>query len=279
MKKLVLIIILVIVSISLFLSLLLSKPVKKEVNVKKNFIEEAKCLPYYKNNNIKRYQDYQKLNSNLSVADIVTRVNLNLDLPFYTNTKEAKLTNTFYTLVNKYNYLREDFVPNNLVELEAPYAREGIYLVKSARDKFYELVKKASEEGLTIRAISAYRGYTYQKRLYDKYVENDGIAKADTYSARPGFSDHQTGLVVDVDNSINSFEGFTNTKEYQWMLANSYKYGFILRYPEGKEAITGYQFESWHYRFVGVKLAKKIKASNLTFDEYFTRYLDFSYSS
>ena len=279
MKKLVLIIILVIVSISLFLSLLLSKPVKKEVNVKKNFIEEAKCLPYYKNNNIKRYQDYQKSNSNLSVADIVTRVNLNLDLPFYTNTKEAKLTNTFYTLVNKYNYLREDFVPNNLVELEAPYAREGIYLVKSARDKFYELVKKASEEGLTIRAISAYRGYTYQKRLYDKYVENDGIAKADTYSARPGFSDHQTGLVVDVDNSINSFEDFTNTKEYQWMLANSYKYGFILRYPEGKEAITGYQFESWHYRFVGVKLAKKIKASNLTFDEYFTRYLDFSYSS
>lgn len=279
MKKLVLIIILVIVSISLFLSLVLSKPVKKEVNVKKNFIEEAKCLPYYKNNNIKRYQDYQKLNSNLSVEDIVTRVNLNLDLPFYTNTKEAKLTNTFYTLVNKYNYLREDFVPNNLVELETPYAREGIYLVKSAKDKFYELVKKASEEGLTIRAISAYRGYTYQKRLYDKYVENDGIAEADTYSARPGFSDHQTGLVVDVDNSINSFEGFTNTKEYQWMLANSYKYGFILRYPEGKEAITGYQFESWHYRFVGVKLAKKIKASNLTFDEYFTRYLDFSYSS
>ena len=279
MKKLVLIIILVIVSISLFLSLVLSKPVKKEVSVKKNFIEEAKCRPYYKNNNIKRYQDYQKLNSNLSVEDIVTRVNLNLDLPFYTNTKEAKLTNTFYCLVNKYNYLREDFVPSNLVELETPYAREGIYLVKSAKDKFYELVKKASEEGLTIRAISAYRGYTYQKRLYDKYVENDGVTKADTYSARPGFSDHQTGLVVDVDNIISSFEAFTNTKEYQWMLANSYKYGFILRYPEGKEAITGYQFESWHYRFVGVKLAKKIKASNLTFDEYFTRYLDFSYSS
>lgn len=279
MKKLVLIIILVIVSISLFLSLLLSKPVKKEVSVKKNFIEEAKCLPYYKNNNIKRYQDYQKLNSNLSVADIVTRVNLNLDLPFYTNTKEAKLTNTFYTLVNKYNYLREDFVPNNLVELETPYARKGIYLVEEVRNNFYKLVDKAKEEGLTIKAISAYRGYTYQKRLYDKYVENDGVSKADTYSARPGFSDHQTGLVVDVDNSINSFEAFTNTKEYHWMLANSYKYGFILRYPEGKEAITGYQFESWHYRFVGVKLAKKIKASNLTFDEYFTRYLDFSYSS
>ncbi len=275
MKKLfpVFILIVALISVSGFF---FNKPIKKEVKYKKSFIEEAKCLPYYKNNNIKRYQDYQKLNNNLTVEDIVTRVNLNLDLPFYTNTKEAKLTNTFYCLVNKYNYLSEDFVPSNLVELEAPYARKGIYLVKEAKDNFYKLVDKAKEEGFTIRAISAYRGYTYQKRLYDKYVENDGVSKADTYSARPGFSDHQTGLVVDVDDSINSFEGFTNTKEYQWMLDNSYKYGFILRYPEGKETITGYQFESWHYRFVGIKLAKKIKVSNLTFDEYFTRYLDFS---
>lgn len=275
MKKLfpVFILIVALISVSGFF---FNKPIKKEVKYKKSFIEESKCLPYYKNNNIKRYQDYQKLNNNLTVENIVTRVNLNLDLPFYTNTKEAKLTNTFYCLVNKYNYLREDFVPNNLVELEAPYARKGIYLVKEAKDNFYKLVDKAKEEGFTIRAISAYRGYTYQKRLYDKYVENDGVSKADTYSARPGFSDHQTGLVVDVDDSINSFEAFTNTKEYQWMLDNSYKYGFILRYPEGKETITGYQFESWHYRFVGIKLAKKIKASNLTFDEYFTRYLDFS---
>ena len=202
--------------------------------------------------------------------------------------------NTFYTLVNKYNYLRDDFVPNNLVEMTTPYSKEGIYLVEEARDNFYKLVDKTKEEGLTIRAISAYRGYkyfaciqkspagkdavryTYQKRLYDKYVEADGVNKADTYSARPGFSDHQTGLAIDVDNTISSFENFTNTKEYQWMLDNSYKYGFILRYPSGKESITTYQFESWHYRYVGLKLAKKIKASNLTFDEYFTRYLSLS---
>ena len=114
------------------------------------------------------------------------------------------------------------------------------------------------------------------KRLYDKYVEADGVNKADTYSARPGFSDHQTGLAIDVDNTTSSFENFTNTKEYQWMLDNSYKYGFILRYPSAKESITTYQFESWHYRYVGLKLAKKIKASNLTFDEYFTRYLALS---
>lgn len=249
---------------------------KSTSKVRHSFITDAKCLPYYKSNNIKRYQDYHKLNNNLSVSDIVTRVNLNLDLPYYTNTKEAKHLNTFYTLVNKYNYLRDDFVPNNLVEMTTPYSKEGIYLVEEARDNFYKLVDKAKEEGLTIRAISAYRGYTYQKRLYDKYVEADGVNKADTYSARPGFSDHQTGLAIDVDNTISSFENFTNTKEYQWMLDNSYKYGFILRYPSGKESITTYQFESWHYRYVGLKLAKKIKASNLTFDEYFTRYLALS---
>lgn len=249
---------------------------KSTSKVRHSFITDAKCLPYYKSNNIKRYQDYHKLNSNLSVNEVVTRVNLNLDLPYYTNTKEAKYLNTFYTLVNKYNYLRDDFVPNNLVEMTTPYSKEGIYLVEEARDNFYKLVDKAKEEGLTIRAISAYRGYTYQKRLYDKYVEADGVNKADTYSARPGFSDHQTGLAIDVDNTISSFENFTNTKEYQWMLDNSYKYGFILRYPSAKESITTYQFESWHYRYVGLKLAKKIKASNLTFDEYFTRYLALS---
>lgn len=275
MKKLILFIISLIVIISLGFIILKDNP-KSTSKVRHSFITDAKCLPYYKSNNIKRYQDYHKLNSNLSVSDIVTRVNLNLDLPYYTNTKEAKYLNTFYALVNKYNYLRDDFVPNNLVEMTTPYSKEGIYLVAEARDNFYKLVDKAKEEGLTIRAISAYRSYTYQKRLYDKYVEADGVNKADTYSARPGFSDHQTGLAIDVDNATSSFENFTNTKEYQWMLDNSYKYGFILRYPSGKENITGYQFESWHYRYVGLKLAKKIKASNLTFDEYFTRYLSLS---
>jgi LAS superfamily LD-carboxypeptidase LdcB len=275
MKKLILFIITLIVIISLGFIILKDNP-KSTSKVRHSFITDAKCLPYYKSNNIKRYQDYHKLNNNLSVSDVVTRVNLNLDLPYYTNTKEAKYLNTFYTLVNKYNYLRDDFVPNNLVEMTTPYSKEGIYLVAEARDNFYKLVDKAKEEGLTIRAISAYRGYTYQKRLYDKYVEADGVNKADTYSARPGFSDHQTGLAVDVDNATSSFENFTNTKEYQWMLDNSYKYGFILRYPSGKESITTYQFESWHYRYVGLKLAKKIKASNLTFDEYFTRYLALS---
>lgn len=275
MKKLIIFIISLIVIISLGFIILKDNP-KSTSKVRHSFIADAKCLPYYKSNNIKRYQDYHKLNSNLSVSDVVTSVNLNLDLPYYTNTKEAKYLNTFYTLVNKYNYLRDDFVPNNLVEMTTPYSKEGIYLVEEARDNFYKLVDKAKEEGLTIRAISAYRGYTYQKRLYDKYVEADGVNKADTYSARPGFSDHQTGLAIDVDNTISSFENFTNTKEYQWMLDNSYKYGFILRYPSGKESITTYQFESWHYRYVGLKLAKKIKASNLTFDEYFTRYLALS---
>ena len=275
MKKLIILIITLIVIISLGFIILKDNP-KSTSKVRHSFITDAKCLPYYKSNNIKRYQDYHKLNSNLSVSDVVTRVNLNLDLPYYTNTKEAKYLNTFYTLVNKYNYLRDDFVPNNLVEMTIPYSKEGIYLVEEARDNFYKLVDKAKEEGLTIRAISAYRGYTYQKRLYDKYVEADGVNKADTYSARPGFSDHQTGLAIDVDNTTSSFENFTNTKEYQWMLDNSYKYGFILRYPSGKESITTYQFESWHYRYVGLKLAKKIKASNLTFDEYFTRYLALS---
>ena len=177
-------------------------------------------------------------------------------------------------MVNKYYYLKDTYVPENLEALDTNYSKGGIYLVKEAKDAFISLVDTAKQEGYTIRAISAYRSFDYQKNLYQSYVNQDGATIADTYSARPGFSDHQTGLVVDVDNRELDFNSFENTKEFLWMQEHAQDFGFILRYPKGKEDITGYTYESWHYRFVGVELAKKIKASNLTFDEYYMRYLD-----
>ena len=135
-------------------------------------------------------------------------------------------------------------------------------------------IKKAKEEGYTIRAVSAYRSYSYQANLYNNYVSKDGVSEADKYSARPGFSEHQTGLAIDVDNGISNFNDFENTKEYKWMMENSYKYGFILRYPKDKEYITGYIYEPWHYRYVGVAIATFITQNNLTYEEYYFKYID-----
>ena len=228
---------------------------------------------FYKKENEERYRKYQEQNPKLTEIDIITRVNLNLDLPFYTNPKEAKNLNTNQIFVNKYNYLKEDYIPKNLEEIKS-CTHGSKMLVKEAREELEKLCEASQKENLQIRVISSYRSFDYQKTLYDKYVQQDGQEKADTYSARPGFSEHQTGLVIDVDNIVSNFENFENTKEFHWMQENAYKYGFILRYPKGKESVTGYDYEAWHYRYVGKNIATEMKQKNLTFDEYYAQFID-----
>lgn len=286
MKKIIIILssIIVIVFIILMIFLFNTNSKDKDIDsVKENETtenvpleeeNEFSKLSYYKDENLDRYKSYQTNNPNLSIEDIVTRVNLNLDKSPYTDTIPSINLNTNYLLVNKFNYLGSDYIPNNLELLDNSYAKSGIYLVKEAKDNIERLIDKAKNDGMNIRVISAYRSYSYQENLYNNYVKNDGVKLADTYSARPGYSEHQTGLVVDVTRAFDNFNNFENTNEYNWMLENAANYGFILRYPKDKENITTYSFEAWHYRYVGVELAQKIKASNLTFDEYYVRYLE-----
>lgn len=282
MKKIIIILSSIIIVIFIILMIFLFNTNSKNKDLKKEQIEEKipkednefSKLSYYKEENLTRYKAYKTNNSNLSIEDIVTRVNLNLDKDPYTDTIPSPNLNTNYLLVNKFNYLDSNYIPNNLELLDNSYAKSGIYLVKEAKDELEKMISKAKEDGLNIRVISAYRSYTYQENLYNNYVKNDGVENADTYSARPGYSEHQTGLVVDVTKAYDNFNNFENTAEYNWMLENAWKFGFILRYPKDKESITTYSFEAWHYRYVGVELAQKIKASNLTFDEYYVRYLE-----
>ena len=287
MKKIIIILssIVVIIFIILMIFLFNTNSKNKDIDnvkekettekVKEKKDNEFSKLSYYKEENLDRYKAYQSNNSDLSIEDIVTRVNLNLDKNPYTDTIPSTNLNTNYLLVNKFNYLDSSYIPNNLELLDNSYAKSGIYLVKEAKDNIERLIGDAKSDGMNIRIISAYRSYTYQENLYNNYVKNDGVENADTYSARPGYSEHQTGLVVDVTKAYDDFNNFENTDEYNWMKENASNYGFILRYPKDKENITTYSFEAWHYRYVGVELAKKIKASNLTFDEYYTRYLDY----
>ena len=250
------------------------KPEYEDINTTEKEKNEFSSYSYYKEENLERYRNYKANNSSLDNSDIVTRVNLNLDKEIYTDTVQATNLNTNYVLVNKFNYLGSDYIPNNLELLDNSYAKSGIYLVKEAKEMLEKLIAAAKEDGLNIRVTSAYRSYSYQVNLYNNYVKTDGEKLADTCSARPGYSEHQTGLVVDVTRSFDNFNNFENTEEYKWMLEHASDYGFILRYPKDKEEITTYTFEAWHYRYVGVDLAKKIKESNLTFDEYYVRYLE-----
>lgn len=143
---------------------------------------------------------------------------------------------------------------------------------KEARVAFDKMAAEAKLDGYNLNAFSTYRAYDYQVGLYDRYAARDGKKAADTYSARPGYSEHQTGLAFDI-GEVNfeqhwASSSFGETKAGQWVNDNAHRYGFILRYPKGKEHITGYMHESWHFRYVGEKIAAEIFKNKGTLEEY-----------
>lgn len=247
------------------------KEQKQEPTKEEKLINDMKKISYYRKENKERYLAYQKENDSLSIEEIITQVNIGIDKPYYTNTKPSENLNTNLILVNKYNYVTEDYIPENLEPIDTTYARSGMQLVTDAKNAFEELSQNAKEDGMTILAMSSYRSYDYQVNLYNNYVESDGKEAADTYSARAGYSEHQTGLAVDVYNGVVPYTSFEETEEFIWMQENAYKYGFILRFPKDKTNITGYQYESWHYRYVGKEVAENIHKNNLTLEEYLAK--------
>ena len=162
----------------------------------------------------------------------------------------------------KLTYIDGILIANKTYALPSDYAPGA---QKVATDAFNQMKADAAKEGLNLFVVSGYRSYEYQKNLYNRYVARDGKAAADTYSARPGHSEHQTGLAFDICSLETSFE---NTAEGKWLAANAHKYGFILRYPKGKQSITGYIYEPWHFRYIGVDKATAVYQSGLCLEEY-----------
>lgn len=248
---------------------------KTELEKKLDTLENInKKLDFFKIENIDRYIEYKNKNKDLDIQKIITHVNMGIDNDYYTNTQKSTDLNKSYILVNKYNYLTEDYIPNNLQKISLEYARSGMMLIDYAKEAFEEMAKAAKKENLSIIATSSYRDYKYQVDLYNRYVKSDGKEAADTYSARPGFSEHQTGLAVDIYNGKETYTNFEKTKEFTWMQKNAHLYGFILRFPKDKVKETGYQYESWHYRYVGKKIAKYIKENNISLEEYYVKFID-----
>ena len=221
----------------------------------------------------KRYKDYHSKYPACSVQEVIFRVNLGLDKPFYENITTIEHPYELLVLVNKYNQLPSQFNQYNLVNMNKKYTlNDGkeYLLAGVAYEKYLQMWDAAKKEGLSMMVVSAYRTEDYQRNLYNTKVKTSGKVYADNYSARAGHSEHQTGLAIDIGSTRTSFE---NTAEFEWLQKHAHEYGFILRYPKGKEWITGYAYEPWHYRFVGTDVAKIIYEESITFEEYHAKYI------
>ena len=255
-----------------------------QINIQKYFFNTdyhkaiKDVLDVCKNSNFyperfQRYINYHVKMPDYSIEDIIFRVNLGFDYPFYENITTIEQPYELLVLVNKYNQLPSGFTQYNLVNMNREYTvNDGKqYLLASvAYEKYKEMADAARKEGLNMRVLSAYRTESYQAGLYNNKVRTSGKVYADNYSARPGHSEHQTGLAVDICSTETVFE---YTAEFKWLQKHAHEYGYILRYPKGKEWITGYSYEPWHYRYVGNDVAKTIYEEGITYEEYYAKYI------
>lgn len=250
------------------------KDITKMLNNKysKDFEEYIK-LPLFNYNKYNRYLSYQKKNTNLSLEDVTVQIELDLDKEHYEDAVLEDNPDSITALVNKHRYLDEKYEPSDLVDMDDKYANNTyrqMRIRKEVYEEFKKMVDDAKDDGIKFYAESAYRTYSFQDNLYKEYVVSYGQAKADTFAARPGYSEHQLGTSLDIANTWTIKE---DSKEYKWIDENGYKYGFIFRYKEKNENITGYKAESWHIRYVGKDAATYIHNHNITFDEYYAKFI------
>lgn len=191
---------------------------------------------------------------------------------------QAVVTNSeaMTVIVNKQRSLPEGYEPDDLVEPNVPFSFDGPHEKRHMRKEAAEALEKlfagAKADDIELRAVSGYRSYQRQVSIYNNNVKTKGQEYTDRVSSVPGHSEHQTGLAIDISspsvgNAIE--EVFGTSKEGQWLAEHAAEYGFIIRYPKGEEAITGYVYEPWHIRYVGTDLAPDIVKSGLTLEEYF----------
>ena len=226
--------------------------------------------PYFKISHLPRYISYYKSNPNYSFDQVVLYVEIGLDNDFYT---EINTIDNYYqidALVNKYNQIPEEIQYTDLITIPKPYSNNGKQEIRNiVYEDLVKMITDASKDNIKLFVVSGYRTWNKQKSLFNNSKDKNGTNHALLYSAKPGHSEHQLGLAIDLNSTEKSFE---KTKQYEWLKQNAYKYGFIERYPKGKEFITGFAYEPWHYRYLGVDISTKIYEENITYEEYLVKY-------
>ena len=217
-----------------------------------------------------RVSAYMEENPELSEQQALLEVKMNLDYEPYTNIQEVEDPDAIDLLVNKYYQLPSDYIPSDLVSVTSSGENGNVQMREEAASAFEELVKAAKSEGIELSACSAFRSYSYQEDLFENGKAQGGLEYADQWWTRPGHSEHQTGLSVDIrlDGDTSDLDAPRYSDNYPWLLEHMHEYGFILRYPDDKKDYTLIEPESWHLRYVGVDAATEVYEQELCWEEY-----------
>ncbi len=234
-----------------------------------DFINEK----YFMFKHLKTYVDYYTEDSDQTITHAVAMVNVGANKDHYTDVKQTDTSKDELILVNKYNQLPKDYAPEDLTDISIQYCYGDNEVSNEVYQKYISMYNAAKEEDLYLIITSAFRDYEFQDQLWNQYAKSQGEEWADSVAARAGHSEHQTGLTLDIVTYNSNMNDFENTDEFKWLQKHAHEYGFIMRYPKDKEDITGYDYESWHYRYVGVETATKIHELGITYDEYYAYYL------
>ena len=180
----------------------------------------------------------------------------------------------YKVLVNKENKIKDKFLSRIELITTKDVDDLDVQVEKETYSAYLKLKEFLATKDVTIGIASAYRSKEYQQEIYDEYIKKYGKDYADKVVAPVGCSEHHTGLAIDISNKTTSYEEFDKTEEFKWMQKNAHKYGFILRYPKDKTNETLYQYEPWHYRYVGIKISTYIKKHNISFEEYYVKHIE-----
>ena len=235
------------------------------------YLEEFYQYPYAKLDNYDRYVAYSDETGEDEKITVI-HVNLNMDKEEYVDIERIDKFG-FDMLVNKYHSVDSNFVPDNLVDISKVYTGGEKYQANgTAVAALVKMFDDAKRDGLEMEINSAYRSYNEQIEIAEFYRKWYGDNYVNNYVAKPGHSEHQTGLAFDIGSA--TVESFSSSKEYTWMQENAHKYGFIRRFYKNAESLTGFRSEPWHYRYVGKEIASYIFEHNITFEEYYVMFLD-----
>ena len=238
-------------------------------DTKKNPYED---IYYADADKTQRYDSYAAKHPEFSREEVVWRVDANLDREFYDEmyVRYADENTDEPLLINKFNRVSDDFVPEYLETIEGTYEA-----TPETVEAYHRLTKAMKKEGLKIYVVSAYRSVAYQRRLHNGYLRKDDKESVEAYSARAGYSEHHTGRALDISQVVNNLDAFEGSEEAEWVYENAYRYGFIVRYKESQTDVTGYIFEPWHIVYVGEEIAMTMHEEHIeTLEEYVVKYVD-----